>query len=87
MTDFTACSTQMEEKYVKEVRALVRKKAGIEREMARLSDELQQAYLRTRDILEVVLDGRNDEYVEALKTLEDFKICNASPSLEKSREA
>lgn len=79
-------SSSAQEKQVKELRRLICTKANIEQEMATITGELQAACIKSTSILRVVLDGRVDEYEEALKQLDNLATGKVDTQMEMSQE-
>lgn len=54
--------------------------------MATITAELQAACIKSTSILRVVLDGRVDEYEEALKQLDNLATGKVDTQMEMSQE-
>lgn len=79
-------STLAQGEQIKELRRLIEKKAEIEQEMATVTEELQAAYTRSLSILKVALDGRIDDYDEALRQLDEISNAPRGIQMEVSQE-
>lgn len=59
------CSTRENDTYLERLAALVQRKAHVEAEIVRHAQELLQKYLKTREELDAVLQGRLQDISEA----------------------
>ncbi|KAK5943724.1 hypothetical protein PMZ80_004732 [Knufia obscura] len=67
-----AAIQKMHQERVQELRDLVTKKMQIEKDIVKTTNELREAYDRSREIFEVVLDGRIEDCEKNLKQLKDI---------------
>ena len=79
-------SNAMQRERIKELRELIQKRTQIEQEIVTATNELQDSYNQTKDILEVVLEGRIDDCEQSLKQRQRIANEEGWEDVEESQE-
>ena len=79
-------SNAMQRERIKELRELIQKRTQIEQEIVTATNELQDSYNQTKEVLEVVLEGRIGDCEQSLKQLQGIANEEGWEDVEESQE-
>lgn len=79
-------SNAMQRERIKELRELIQKRTQIEQEIVTATNELQDSYNQTKEVLEVVLEGRIGDCEQSLKQLQAIADEEGWEDVEESQE-
>ena len=79
-------SNAMQRGRIKELRELIQKRTQIEQEIVTATNELQDSYNQTKEVLEVVLEGRIGDCEQSLKQLQGIANEEGWDDVEESQE-
>ena len=79
-------SNAMQRERIKELRELIQKRTQIEQDIVTATNELQDSYNQTKEVLEVVLEGRINDCEQSLKQLQGIANEEGWDDVEESQE-